>query len=150
MVSDIDPKKERKTKAVETFLNQNPDKRSVKNDFIELFALCEIECKYAILDHWHCEGKKIDVNDIKSITLHPQPIINSLGEDSYYGFSEDILLRLFGGKDNKHNPYKTKGIYSAKMLRDKISHELSISAINEVWDRKEELFNLMNNFKRVF
>ena len=135
---------------VEKYLEENPNRRAVKNQFIESFVLCEMECKDAILSHWHSCGKKLDITDTDKIRLWPDSIKNALGPDSEFCFHEDFLLKLFGGKDNKSNPYKKKGIYSLKILRDKITHELLITAIEEVYDRKDELFQIMREFRNRY
>lgn len=150
MSKDREAIKASRARIVKTYLHDNPEKRTVKNDFIEQFVLCEMECKDAMLQCWHDNGKKLDKTDTEAIKLFPNVIKNSLGPDTEYGFTEDFLLRLFGGKDNKSNPYKTKGCYSAKILRDKITHELLITAIDEVFDRREELSNLMSAFLEKF
>lgn len=95
-------------------------------------------------------GKKLDKTDTEGIKLWPDAIKNAVGPGTEYDFTEDFLLRLFGGKDNKHNPHKTKGCYSAKILRDKITHELLVTAIDEVFDRWEELSEIMDEFLDKF
>ena len=94
--------------------------------------------------------KKLDKTDTEGINLWPDVILNALGPGTEYDFTEDFLLRLFGGKDNRNNPYKTKGCYSAKILRDKMTHELLVTAIEEVFDRWEELSELMDEFLEKF
>jgi len=135
---------------IEMFLKDNPDKREVKNLFIENFVICEMECKEAILDFWHMCGRKLEVTDTDGIRLWPDAIRNALGPGTPYNYSDDFIKRLFGGKDSKNNPYKKKGSYSAKILRDKITHELLISAIEEVFARREELFQLMADFRTKY
>ena len=131
---------------IQDYLNNNPEKREVKDRFIEDFICCEILCKETMLDYWHNNGKKLDKTDTEGIKLLPDVIKNSQGINTEYGFSEDFLLQLFGGKDNKNNPYKTKGCYSAKLLRDKIIHELLTTAIDELYERRNEISELMNTY----
>ena len=45
--------------------------------------------------------KKLDKTDTEGINLWPDVILNALGPGTEYDFTEDFLLRLFGGKDNR-------------------------------------------------
>ena len=139
-----------KIRKITEYLENNPEKRDVKNTFIERFILCEILCKEAMLDYWHDNGKKLDKTDTEGINLWPDVIKNAIGPDTYHDFSEEFLLQIFGGKDNKNNPYRIKGNYSAKMLRDKITHELLITAIDELYNRRDEINELMEKFMDGF
>ncbi len=139
-----------KIKKIQEYLNDNPEKREVKDRFIEQFIICEMLCKDTMLDYWHDKGKKIDISDTEGIKLLPDVIKNSQGPGTDYDFAEDFLLRLFGGKDNRNNPYKTKGCYSVKLLRDNITHKLLITAIDELYERRDEIFGLVDTYQARF
>ena len=142
--------REAKTRRIEKYLDDNPEKRSVKDRFIEQFIYCEIECKNAILENWHSKGQHLDKETTEGIKLRFSLISKALGVESEYGFSDDFLMKVFGDKNNKNNPYRVKGAYSAKTIRDKITHELLLSAIDELYDRRDELFLILSQFREKF
>ena len=100
--------REAKTRRIEKYLDDNPEKRAIKDRFIEQFIFCEIECKNAILEYWHSNGLHLDKETTEGIKLQFSLIRKALGLESEYGFSDDFRMKVFGDKNNKNNPYRVR------------------------------------------
>jgi len=70
--------------------------------------------------------------------LHTQQA-NAALKFAGYDFETTLIIDLFGSENHV-------GKRSAKKLRDALTHKVSESAVKELNDRQEELFNVMNTF----
>lgn len=109
--------------------------RETKDAFLEKFILCEIALK-AILQNYFSsrnEDKKVEALEMGSSTI--EAALKVAG----YKPSEEQLKMMFKAKQNR-------GQKSARDLRNAIVHDLNVNDIKEVVDRKDELFELLDNF----
>jgi len=127
------------------YLEDNPEKKEIKDRFLELYSMCEMVCKDALfdvrMDAFRLGSSKKEPK-LENIQMKHSEIFKAFEDD----FSEDFIWKMFGDRKNKLNPYKVRMNKSAKMLREEISHALSIEAIEEVYSRRDELFQMLESF----
>ena len=58
-----------------------------------------------------------------------------------YNFDKALLAEIFGAKSQKG-----KTVHTVKKLRDAVTHGIASKAVQEITDRKEELFGYMDAF----
>lgn len=117
------------------------EKKKAKDGFIEKFTLCEFCCKKLIEDHKQKAKKGQNNSQIK---LHMHTIRASMKNIDY---NDDSLKMIFSGR---YDIYNRRGTYSAKNLRNSILHELNLGSMEEVFNRKAELDELMNSYLNLF
>ena len=113
--------------------------RQIKDEFIEKFVLCETATKAALKYYYDRKGtpKKFTEIDLNLSS------VNSALNDLQYSFDRELTKKMFKSK-------MKRGSRSAKDLRHRIVHSLSIKDIQEVVDRKEELFKIMDGYLEIF
>ena len=115
--------------------------KEAKDMFIEKFTLCEKV--YKIVLKQYLKNKEKYQTDEK-MKLNIMQIRASLSRAGYQ-ISEDLLNKIF----STVGVYATKGSRSAKLLRNDIDHELSHSALQEIFDRNDELISYMDEFLQL-
>lgn len=108
-----------------------------RREFLDKFIVCEVVCK-TIIEYYQKETKK---KQNGYITLNMKTISAAMNHFSL-AIPNHILNGVFGGSGN----YKKRGTKSAKKLRDGIMHAASKEDAIEVYDRRFELNDLMDDF----
>lgn len=114
------------------------------SEFIGLFKICEGLYKILLQKYLDVHKKNNNNNRNKVMNLQLQQIKAAL---RYGRFNIDVELidRIFSTSDK----YTRVGTKSAKLLRNNIVHPSSKSyknIVNEIIERKKELFSDMNDF----
>ena len=124
----------RKLRKIETTL-ENKAYATAKNDFVELFFICEVVIKSLINSYNQAKGKKVAERDIR---LDMNVIRATM---RYFGYSIDdaILVAVFGSETTRNRK-------TCKKLRDGIAHTMSSEDIIEVFNRRNYLHFCMTQF----
>lgn len=118
---------------IETLMADKDKKRMIA-DFKEKFSICEIVYKVVLEDHqFNKTGQHIDR---LQVTMKQVP--HALAYAGY-DFDKDLLTKLFGAEEKI-------GSRSVKKLRDALTHSINDKAVNELFDRYEELNGYMDSF----
>ena len=118
---------------IETLMADKDKKRMIA-DFKEKFSICEIVYKVILEDHqFNKTGQHIDR---LQVTMKQVP--HALAYAGY-DFDKDLLTKLFGAEEKI-------GSRSVKKLRDALTHSMNDKAVNELFDRYEELNGYMDSF----
>lgn len=120
------------------YLNENSN-RQIKNDFLEKYSICEVYCRQYLKKYLVEIGEYYDDEDMG---MELQTIKDALSDAGVVFEDKKLLTRLWG-KSQK------KGERSCRFLRNKITHELMLSAINEIVERNEDINRDMDEFIRV-
>lgn len=123
---------------IEKFLNENHEIRETLNKFKEKFTLCEMSYKERLkiyLKAKHKEYKK------ESLTLNMNQI-RSVLKFHHIKLTDDTLNFLFSTQDI----YRKRGTKSAKVLRNAVTHKMTVPDMNEIFSRKDVLFAKMQEF----
>jgi hypothetical protein len=137
-ISEIEQRKLRnKAKSkllnMESILNKR-DAVQVVDEFKNRFNVCEGVYKTILLSHQKYKGKEVQPDNLKLLMTQIPYALEFAG----YDFNKNLLNELFGSK-SKHGK-------TAKKLRDSVSHDLQEKDINEIINRKDELFGYMDSF----
>ena len=106
---------------------------SLADRFKAKFCICEIIYK-TILSKY-LESNNQSINNLKINMNQVNPALKYAG----YHFENSLLNVIFSSQDKK-------GAKSAKILRNELTHTLSLSAIKELQVREKELFDAMDQF----
>ncbi len=106
------------------------------DDFREKYNLCESVYKVILAEHQKVKGHK--ETDYLKVTMQQVPHALKFAG---YGFDKALLTEIFGAKSQKG-----KTVHTVKKLRDAVTHGIAIEAVQEITDRKEELFGYMDAF----
>ena len=109
---------------------------------MDKFTLCDLTCK-SILEASNRLKKKEDKD--RHVVLDMRSIPAAFATFSIQ-IDRNILSRIFGGTKS----FKNKGTKSAKKLRDGIIHAMNEDDIEEVYNRYQELMDVMDVFLSVF
>lgn len=120
------------------YLNENSN-RQIKNDFLEKYSICEVYCRQYLKKYLVEIGEYYDDEDMG---MELQTIKDALSDAGIVFEDKKLLTRLWG-KSQK------KGERACRFLRNKITHELMLSAINEIVERNEDINRDMDEFIRV-
>lgn len=118
---------------------QNEEEIKIINDFKNLFNVCETTCKEILFNY--LRNKKNEKVKKESIRLNMNQIHSAFAY-AEYNIDNNILAKIFGSKTEKNNK-------SVKVLRNFVTHDLRISEIKEIINRKKELFDLMNDYLKI-
>lgn len=106
------------------------------DDFREKYNLCESVYKVILAEHQKVKGHK--ETDYLKVTMQQVPHALKFAG---YGFDKALLTEIFGAKSQKG-----KTVHTVKKLRDAVTHGIASEAVQEITDRKEELFGYMDAF----
>ena len=106
------------------------------DDFREKYNLCESVYKVILAEHQKVKGHK--GTDYLKVTMQQVPHALKFAG---YGFDKALLTEIFGAKSQKG-----KTVHTVKKLRDAVTHGIASEAVQEITDRKEELFGYMDAF----
>lgn len=106
------------------------------DDFREKYNLCESVYKVILAEHQKVKGHK--ETDYLKVTMQQVPHALKFAG---YGFDKALLTEIFGAKSQKG-----KTVHTVKKLRDAVTHSIDSDAVQEITDRKEELFGYMDAF----
>lgn len=115
---------------LETIL-KNIETVAALDEFKNKFNICETVYKFILKEYNKKSNKNIRENDLK-INMHQ---VKAAMLFAGYSIEYDILTKIFGSIP-----------HSAKTLRNKVTHSLDQKAVEEITNRKEELFCLMDLF----
>ena len=106
------------------------------DDFREKYNLCESVYKVILAEHQKVKGHK--ETDYLKVTMQQVPHALKFAG---YGFDKALLTEIFGAKSQKG-----KTVHTVKKLRDAVTHGIASKAVQEITDRKGELFGYMYAF----
>lgn len=123
-------------KSIETIekLCNYEDNNKILNEFKNKFILCETAYKTILKNFKKDEDEsklKINMNQVATY-------LKKVG----YNFDYELLDKIFSYKNEK-------GSRSAKFLRNEVSHKPNKSSVDEIVNRKDELFGYMDEFINV-
>ena len=117
---------------LETLL-KNQETEQLLDEFKNKFNICETVYKIFLKEHQKQKGKK--VNEYPKVDMKQVPYALKFAG---YDFDKELLNNLFGSTSDKGT--------TVKKLRDAVTHGISDKAVNEIINRKDELFGYMNSF----
>ena len=106
------------------------------DDFKGKYNLCESVYKVILAEHQKVKGRK--ETDYLKVTMQQVPYALKFAG---YGFDKALLTEIFGAKSQKG-----KTVHTIKKLRDAVTHSIDSKAVQEITDRKQELFGYMDAF----
>lgn len=109
--------------------------RETKDEFIEKYVLTEVAIKNILSSYYKFKG---DEKEVESIEMGLTTIKAALKLTGYV--PEDNTI------DKMYKAKQKRGLRSARDLRNGIVHDLNVQDIQEVIDRKDELFKLLDDF----
>lgn len=115
-------------------IKQNENTIKLIEDFKTTFSFCEILYKIILDDHQYNKTGKHPERMLVTMTQVPF-VLDYAG----YDFDKEMLKKLFGSEEKV-------GVRSVKKLRDSLTHSLNQRAIDELFNRKDELYGYMNEF----
>ena len=108
--------------------------RELINEFKEKFNICETTYKVILKEHQSSKKRKND-KELKILMTQVPYALEYAG----YKFDSDLLSRLFKSGDiNKK--------LTIKEIRNRLTHGIDKRALNELKDRRNEIFKDMNKF----
>lgn len=126
--------------ALET--QQNREFLAIRNQFIDKFTLCDLTCK-VILEGYKKQQKQNNQDFRLVLDMRTIPYAFAWAG---YEVDRNVLSRIFGGSKS----FKKQGTKSAKKLRDGIVHAMNVDDIQELVERQNELFSVMNTYLSLF
>lgn len=103
------------------------------NEFRGKYNICEAVYKVVFAEHQRVKGR--EKTDYLKVTMSQVPYaFNFAG----YGFDKALLGEIFGASSRNGK--------TVKKLRDAVSHGIDSKAVQEITDRKAELFGYMDTF----
>lgn len=125
------------------------EKRKAKDKFMDLYQKAEFAYKELLKEY------KIKVEGLTPVSGKPKKgeynpdnmnIVDSQVEKVMVFAQLPLEKKLFC----KDPDFKRDGQKSCRILRDEITHSSSKKAINEVYDRREELYQVLKSFLALF
>lgn len=110
------------------------NKREVLDEFKNKFNVCETVCKIILKRYLKEKGEKS--TDQPKLYMSQIPAAFALAG---YDFEKNLFTKLFGSENKRGNK-------AAKMLRNAVTHGLKMEDVDEIMERKEELFRCMDQF----
>lgn len=115
------------------------DTKTMVNDFIEKFVLCETICKSILKEYFKAGNENPAEKDIKLDVRNIKGALNYLG----YTYDDNIIKGIFGsGKTDEGNK-------TLKTLRNEVIHNPKQGVINEIINRNTEINNLFDSFINI-
>ena len=117
-----------------TEVYRDEETKQLVEDFRSQFGICEIVYKVILDDHqFNKTGKH---PEYMKVTMQQVPhALKYAG----YDYDKGLLDKLFGSEERI-------GMRSVKKLRDALTHSVNQKAIDELKDRREELYGYMDSF----
>lgn len=109
------------------------------NQFLGKFILCELCYKDLLYNYLTEKGKPNDKRTLNIDMRQVKPVAKLFA----LPMSKERLSVLFGSLE-------TRGNQSAKKLRNSIMHSINQPAIEEIVNRKDELFEVLDEFIEIF
>jgi hypothetical protein len=103
------------------------------DNFKDEFTICEMVYKVILRHHQKNKGNSVDRLQIR-MTQVPYAL-----KYAGYDFDKELLDKIFGSEDKV-------GSRTVKKIRDALTHSVDQKAIDELFERKDELFGYMNSF----
>lgn len=125
------------------------EKRKAKDKFMDLYQKAEFAYKELLKEYkLKVEGLTPASGKLKKGEFNPDNmnIVDSQVEKVMIFAQLPLEKRLFC----KDPDFKKEGQKSCRILRDEITHSSSKKAINEVYDRREELYQILKIFLAQF
>lgn len=114
-------------------IQKDTETMQLLDSFKNKYNICETVYKVALKEHQISKKKKI--NSYLDVTMKQVPhALNYAG----YIFDKALLNELFGSKSEKGK--------TVKKLRDAVTHGINEDAVEEITQRKNELFEYMDEF----
>ena len=120
-------------------ISKDTETSKLLDSFKNKFNFCESAYKIILLEHQKAKG---NVADLKRLQLDMRQVPFALNFAGYI-FDNNLLNELFGFKS------KINGCTTVKILRDSITHGISEKYVDEIKERKEELFDYMDSFLHI-
>lgn len=106
------------------------------DDFKGKYNLCESVYKVVLVRYQKTKGRKPE----KHLVVDGRQVEATL-KFAGYNFDKALLTEIFGAKSQKG-----KTVHTVKKLRDAVTHGIASKAVQEITDRKQELFGYMDAF----
>ena len=114
----------------------NQEVTKLLDDFKGKYNLCESVYKVILVRYQNAKGLKPK----EYIAVDGRQVEAAL-KFAGYNFDKALLAEIFGAKSQKG-----KTVHTVKKLRDAVTHGIASKAVQEITDRKEELFGYMDAF----
>lgn len=98
------------------------------------YNLCESVYKVILVRYQKAKGRKPE----KYLIVDGRQVEAAL-KFAGYNFDKALLTEIFGAKSKKG-----KTVHTVKKLRDAVTHSIDSDAVQEITDRKQELFGYMD------
>lgn len=114
----------------------NQEVTKLLDDFKGKYNLCESVYKVILVRYQNAKGLKPK----EYLAVDGRQVEAAL-KFAGYNFDKALLAEIFGAKSQKG-----KTVHTVKKLRDAVTHGIASKAVQEITDRKEELFGYMDAF----
>ena len=114
----------------------NEEVTQLLNDFKGKYNLCESVYKVVLVKYQKTKGRKPK----EYLAVDGRQVEAAL-KFAGYNFDKALLTEIFGAKSQKG-----KTVHTVKKLRDAVTHSIDSKAVQEITDRKQELFGYMDAF----
>ena len=114
----------------------NQEVTKLLDDFKGKYNLCESVYKVILVRYQNAKGLKPK----EYLAVDGRQVEAAL-KFAGYNFDKALLAEIFGAKSQKG-----KTVHTVKKLRDAVTHGIASEAVQEITDRKEELFGYMDAF----
>ncbi|MBQ6524220.1 MAG: hypothetical protein IJI12_06115 [Atopobiaceae bacterium] len=104
------------------------------NCFKDRFNICETVYKIALFEHQKSIGKRLEARQLKLDMRQAPSALSFAG----YSIDRQLLTKLFGSK--------SRSGWTAKAIRDALTHGIDQAALRELKEHKEEIFSSMAKF----
>lgn len=111
----------------------NKEINQLLNDFKAKYNICESVYKVILARHQKEKGKE----PVDYLVVDGRQVLAAL-KFAGYGFDKVLLNEIFGSRSQNGK--------TVKKLRDAVTHSVDSKAVQEITDRKEELFGYMDAF----
>lgn len=114
----------------------NQEVTKLLDDFKGKYNLCESVYKVILVRYQNAKGLKPK----EYLAVDGRQVEAAL-KFAGYNFDKALLTEIFGAKSQKG-----KTVHTVKKLRDAVTHGIASKAVQEITDRKGELFGYMDAF----
>ena len=114
----------------------NREVTKLLDDFKGKYNLCESVYKVILVRYQNAKGLKPK----EYLAVDGRQVEAAL-KFAGYNFDKALLAEIFGAKSKQG-----KTVHTVKKLRDAVTHSIDSDAVQEITDRKQELFGYMDAF----